>query len=108
MNFCHDCESEHMGGDCGMSYKERIGSVQVSAGAKTFPVNYYDNNALIESFGDRSESDRIREETQGVGVLRWARGEPYKKNLKDGTYERANSKDIDKVLSGPIEEVSRP
>lgn len=88
-----------------MSYRQRIGSVQVSAGAKTFPINYYDNSALTESFGDKSESDRILDETQGVGVLRWRRGEPYK--LKDGSYERANSKDLDKVLSGPIEEVKR-
>jgi hypothetical protein len=94
-----------MGGDCGMSYKERIGSVQVSAGAKTFPINYYDNNALTDTFGGKTGADSIREETEGVGVLRWRRGEPYK--LKDGNYERATAKDINKVLSGPVEEVSR-
>src|SRR5213592_865909 len=106
MNFCHDCSSTHMGGDCGMSWKERVGTSQVSAGAKTFPQNYYDNSAVDDTFGGREGQKKILEETQGVGTLRWRNGEPYKRNRLDGSYERANSKDINSILSGPEEIIS--
>lgn len=85
------------------AFKAKLRTIQFSAGAKTYPKNYYDSEALDDSFGPDREG-YVDEVTHGVGPLKRGPDGFYKKN-RHGEYERATEKDVDELLyEGPAYE----
>ncbi len=100
---CPDCLHEHMGERCGMSFLERIGSVQISSAVQAMnghAKNYYDRASVEANFGNKQEQEKVFDETNGIGALRWSKGEPYKFSRKDGKYERASASEVDFLAAG--------
>lgn len=70
LGYCKDCKSVHMNPGCGLTYKERLGSVRLDESwmpAKE-KKNYYDQQALDAAFGENAE-ETLMEETKGVGAV---------------------------------------
>lgn len=105
MIACPDCGSTHLGfTPCGMSYRERLASVQVSeAGFLTAERhNYYDRDPIREAFGDDAK-ERMLEETKGLGAgIRGPDGELYRRDRASGDVVPMTDHDVDTVyLNGP-------
>ena len=89
LKTCPDCESEHLGGPCGMTQRERFKTVKMGTewmpskqadrtttyvddtGVRRPEKEYYDDNQLTELFGDgltgKERKEQLMEETKGVG-----------------------------------------
>lgn len=97
-DVCPNCGStvtRKPGTDC---FRCKLLDVQFSAGAKTYPKNYYDNQAL-EQLGFTEEG---REEHMDIveGMpLKWDRKTPYRKD-KVGDYVKATDKDVQRMMYG--------
>lgn len=81
-----------------ISFKEKLKSIQFSAGAKTYPKNYYDKQALEQvGFTDEGREEHL-EVTEGT-PLKWHKRTPYIKD-KAGDYVKADEKDMERVMYG--------
>lgn len=101
---CPDCGSEHLGGRCGMTFVERLRSVQISEAAleTRTKVNDYDREAVYDSFGEDAE-DRMMEATKGLGAIkRGDDGSLWRKDRKSGDIIRAE-RDLDTYLAADTE-----
>ena len=79
-------------------FKEKLKSIQFSAGAKTYPKNYYDNQALEQlGFTDEGREEHL-DVTEGT-PLKWDKKTPYLKD-KAGDYVKATDKDMTRVMYG--------
>jgi hypothetical protein len=86
-----------------LSFREKLKSIQFGAGAKTYPKNYYDSQALDQLGFDEAGREEHLDITEGM-PLRWhtdAKGQrtPYRKD-KVGDYVKATDKDLDRVRYG--------
>lgn len=97
--YCSVCGRGSWACVCNVPFAEKLGTLQVSAGAKTNPINYFDSEAIRRDFGEEGTEEYIREDTHGVGTLRRdSKGDFYKKSWKTKEYEKATPKDIDNAL----------
>lgn len=95
---CPDCGSEHLGPACGMSFRQRLMSVNVDrAGFDTSEKhNYFDGEAVDEMFGADSR-EQMMEETKGIGAVKLGRdGRLYKRG--DGRPEALTQKETALIL----------
>lgn len=81
-----------------LTFKEKLKTLQFSAGAKTYPKNYYDNQAL-EQLGFTEEGRDEHLETMEGMPLKWDKKTPYRKD-KHGDYVKATDKDMERVMYG--------
>jgi hypothetical protein len=81
-----------------VTFKEKLKSIQFSAGAKTYPKNYYDNEAVEQVFGGEEAQAEYLDAVEGL-PLKWDKKTPYKKD-KAGDYVKADSKDMTRVMYG--------
>ena len=79
-------------------FKEKLRSIQFSAGAKTYPKNYYDKQALDQIGFDEAGKQEHLDIMEGK-PLKWDKGVPYRKD-KVGDYIRASEKDMNQVMYG--------
>jgi len=94
----------------GLSFKDKLKSIQFSAGAKTYPRNYYDSQALEQIGMDAEGREEHLEVTEGM-PLRWrtdAQGNrtAYRKD-KVGDYVKATEQDLDRVMYGSRRQKNR-
>lgn len=107
MDFCFDCGSKHLGALCGMSFAQRMRTVQVSK--ENFVTaekkNYYDRASVAATFGEDSEQ-RMLDDTKGLGYARkGSDGRLYHRDRKSGDVVPVTPKEEDRIyLSGDNEE----
>lgn len=69
VRYCDDCKSEHLGPPCGLSFAQRLRSVQLhgSATPSREKKNYFSDEGLKDIFGkDRKErEEELLDETGG-------------------------------------------
>ncbi len=107
---CPSCGSTHMGLDCGLSFAERLRTVRIDdASLETRDLqNYYDAEAVAETFGEDAE-DRMLEETKGRGYgVRLPDGSLGRHDPKSGEDVRLSDAEAREIyLDGPeVEEVA--
>lgn len=74
LHDCKSCGSQHMGGDCGMTMRQRLRTVRLDKGWMPYRGenldNYFDDEPLKDIFGmDHKEREaELMDETQGVGT----------------------------------------
>ena len=87
---------------CDTCFKHKIKSIQFSAGAKTYPKNYYDQGALDQINMTKEGNEERLEMLEGVD-LRWrtehGKRVPYAKD-KVGDYVKADERTMDRVVYG--------
>jgi len=88
-----------------LSFKEKLKTLQFSAGAKTYPKNYYDNEALEQLGFTEEGKDEYLETMEGI-PLKWDKKTPYKKD-KTGDYVKADKKDMERVMFGGVRQARR-
>jgi hypothetical protein len=112
MAYCGTCKRGSWACSCQLSFAEKVKGIQFSAGAKTYPRNYYDTQAVNSQFGTNAR-ERMLEETAGVGPLR--RGEDgglYKQDRQTGDFIQASAQEVDSLLfegpayERPVEEIA--
>ena len=71
---CPDCGDQHLGRCGGVSFIERIRSLELdrSVTESRTPRNYYDHEALDDLFGEDegTRRDRYMDETKGLGAVK--------------------------------------
>jgi len=80
------------------AFKEKLHSIQFSAGAKTYPKNYYDQEALNQIGMDKEGLEEYKDTMEGL-PLKWDKKTPYKKD-KTGDYVKADNKDMQRIMYG--------
>lgn len=101
---CPDCGSEHMGGRCGMTFAERLRTVQVDGAALETRTkrDYYDVESVHDTFGEDAE-DKMMDATKGIGAIkRGADGKLWRKDRRSGDIVRAEEK-LDTLLAADTE-----
>jgi hypothetical protein len=80
----------------------KVAGIQFSAGAKTYPKNYYDQAAVDYTFGGQEARDEYMEIVDGM-PLKWreegGRRVAYRKD-KVGDYVKADAADLRRVMHG--------
>lgn len=96
---CPSCGSEHLGGPCGMTFAERIRSVQINrSGWETAEKrNYYDAEPINAVFGEDSR-ERWMDETEGMGGLKLKRDGLYRRGEQGPV--RLTEKEVTRALGG--------
>lgn len=92
---CPDCGSEHLGVRCGMTFGQRMRTVQIDrASMETADLkNYYDRDSITGMFGDDAK-DRYYEETDGRGAaFRGPDGGLYRRDRRSGDVVAAEPSD---------------
>src|SRR5262245_60484517 len=92
MIACPDCGSTHLGRRCGMTFLERLRTVQVSeANMETVERhNYFDAEGVREAFGEGSK-EQLMDETKGLGFARRGPdGEFYRRDRHSGDVVRVS------------------
>lgn len=95
MDVCTDCGHEHMNAPCGMTFAERIRTVQVDrASMETAELrNYYDRESITNMFGHDAK-DRYYEETDGRGAaFAGPDGKHYRRDRRSGDIVEASPSD---------------
>jgi hypothetical protein len=103
-NYCPDCESHHLGSRCGMTFAERLRTVQVDGAALETRTkrDYYDVESVHDTFGEDAE-DRMMDATKGIGAIkRGADGKLWRKDRRSGDIVRAEQK-LDTLLAADTE-----
>ena len=89
MAYCASCGRGSWACACGIPFALKVKGIQFSAGAKTYPRNYYDTQAVNSQFGSDAR-ELMLEETDGVGALRRdSSGTLYRQDRSTGDYVRA-------------------
>jgi hypothetical protein len=103
---CPDCGSTHLGGRCGLSFAQRLRSVQVHESVRATVHSgdshtYYDRSALDDVFG-ADHRDRMLEETDGLGIARTdpRTGDTYHVDRHSGEWEKVTDDQVDRVYLG--------
>ena len=102
MTYCDDCGSEHLGPRCGMTFAQRMRTVQLDrASLETrTKVNYYDREGVSDVFGADSK-EQMTEETNGLGYARTAKdGRLYHRDRKSGDVKEVTDTQLDQQYLG--------
>lgn len=88
-------------------FQEKIRSIQwgVSAQNPGTRKNYYDADALADTFGGQEAQEEYLDAVEGV-PLKWDKGVPYNKD-KAGDYVRSDERTLERVLYGKPEKETR-
>lgn len=81
-----------------ISFKDKLKSIQFSAGAKTYPKNYYDQQALDQINMTKDGVEEYKDTMEGT-PLKWDKRTPYVKD-KTGDYVKATDKDMTRIMYG--------
>jgi hypothetical protein len=81
-----------------LSFKDKLKTIQFSAGAKTYPKNYYDQEALNQIGMDKEGLEEYKDVMEGT-PLKWDKKTPYIKD-KAGDYVQADHKDMTRIMHG--------
>lgn len=110
--YCSKCGRGSWACTCSLSFAEKVKGIQFSAGARTYPRNYYDTQAVEAQFGTTAR-EQMLEETSGVGPLRQGDdGSLYRQDRQTGDFVRATEQEVDALLfegpayERPVEEVT--
>jgi len=101
---CPDCGSEHLGGRCGLTFAQRLRTVQVDGAALETRTkrNYYDLESVHDTFGEDAE-DRMMDATKGLGsIKRGDDGSLWRKDRRSGDIIRAEA-DLPRYLGADTE-----
>lgn len=102
MTYCDDCKSEHLGAPCGMSWIDRMRTVQIDKAALETAEkhSYYDSEPVNELFGEDSQL-QMEEETRGLGYARTARdGTVYHRDRHSGDVVPVTDQQLDHQYLG--------
>jgi hypothetical protein len=108
MTICLDCGSEHLGARCGMTFGERIRTVQLDQmslpARQKASTTYYDRSSLDEALGpDRRE--KMLEVTKGLGPgYEDASGRLWRRDRHSGEAVEITEKELDDVYMGGLSE----
>lgn len=112
MAYCGTCNRGSWACTCNLSFAEKVQGIQFSAGAKTFPRNYYDTQAVNSQFGVTAR-EQMLEDTNGVGPLQRATdGSLYRRDRQTGDFVQASAQEVDALLfegpayERPVEEIA--
>lgn len=81
-----------------LCFKHKIKTLQFGAGAKTFPKNYYDSEAVDYIFGGKEGREEYLDVMEGV-PLKWDGKTPYRQD-QTGDWTKATEKDMQRVMYG--------
>lgn len=101
---CPDCGSSHLGGSCGLTFRERLLSVKVDPAALETRTkhDYYDAESVAETFGEDAE-DRMMTATKGLGPIKRDRhGNLWHRERKSRDIVRAEPH-LDTILGADTE-----
>lgn len=112
MAYCATCKRGSWACTCHLSFSDKVKGIQFSAGAKTYPRNYFDTQAVNSQFGANAR-EQMLEDTAGVGPLRRAEdGSLYRQDRQTGDFIRATEQEVDSILfegpayERPVEEIA--
>ena len=102
--LCRDCGSEHMGGPCGLTFRQRLLSTRVDPTALETRTlrNYYDPESLPWD-GDEAYATMM-DNTDGIGYAKTGTdGEVYHRNRNTGEVEALDNRSLDVLLGSRTE-----
>lgn len=96
--MCRDCENDPRG-ICFYHKLHTLTFGSVPGGARQ--RSGFDKEALEHQFGnlERNEHDMM-EATEGLGALKWDKGEAFHKDRKTGDYVKLTASDYDRLMYG--------